>query len=127
VDGTSIYLLGTTVVPEPDLTWTHRDRLLQADVLVSHTEASVGPEAGTTYTARVFGSDGVTLLREEDLIAGTTWQYDATMQTADGSPGGVWMELESERDGLASYQAYRFFVVLNTGYGYGYGLNYGGA
>jgi hypothetical protein len=48
------------------------------------------------------------------------------MWAADGSPTSIFIELESERDGLVSYQHYRFSVVIAGGYGYGYGLNYGG-
>ena len=118
--------------PEPTITWAHRDRILQEDQLVGHGEASVGPEAGVTYTIRLYnGSDPLTVIRTIEGIAGTSWQYDATLQAEDSNPGVVWVELESVRDGLASYNKYRFRIVLveghGYGYGYGYGLNYGGA
>lgn len=123
LDGASIYALAGEH-PEPALTWAHRDRILQADQLVGHAEASVGPEAGVTYTVRVY--DGTTLLRTVPGIAGTSWTYDAAMIAADGDPVNVWIELESVRDGMASFQLYRFYVPLKIGYGYGYGMNYGG-
>lgn len=97
--------------PEPEITWAHRDRLLQADHIVTHGEGSVGPEAGTTYTIRVYDPSDV-LLRDETGITGDTWTYDAGMQTADGDPTSVTIELESERDTLTSWQFYRFEVSL---------------
>lgn len=113
---------------EPLIEWVHRDRLLQEDQLVGHTEPSVGPEAGTTYTIRVFPwDDPLVAVRTVPAIAGTSWQYLSADQAADGDPTAVWIELESERDGIASHNFYRFYVVLKSGYGYGYGNNYGGA
>lgn len=125
VDGTSIYLL-SSYQTEPVLTWTHRDRLSQADVAIGHEEGSVGPEAGVTYNIRVYDEDEVTLLRETDVGLVDTWTYDATMQAADGDPLEVWFELESMRDGIASQYLYRFKVVLKGGWGYGWGENWGG-
>lgn len=126
VDAESIYLIGNAEHAEPVLTWTHRDRKLQADMLVAHEDGSVGPEPGTTYNIRVYGPDGTTLLRETDVGLVDTWTYDATMQSADGNPVRVWIELESVRDELASHFLYRFKVVLVAGWGYGWGENWGG-
>jgi hypothetical protein len=115
---------------EPEITWVHRDRLLQEDQIVGHEEPSVGPEAGVTYTIRVLDKDdpdGLPPIRTETGIAGTSWQYTNALIAADGSPSAVWFELESVRDGIASHNVYRFYVVLESGYGYGYGYNYGGA
>jgi hypothetical protein len=112
---------------EPELTWVHRDRLLQEDQLVGHTEASVGPEAGVTYTIRVYDKDAPTVaIRTVAGIVGTSWQYLNADIAADGAPTAVWIELESVRDGIASHNRYRIYVVLTSGYSYGYGLNYGG-
>jgi hypothetical protein len=127
VDGDSFAVLAGEY-PEPVFTWAHRDRILQEDQTVGHAEASVGPEAGVTYTIRIYDATAPTVaIRTEPGIAGDTWTYDAAMQTADGAPIAVWVELESVRDGLASFQHYRFYVPLQAGYGLGYGFNYGGA
>jgi hypothetical protein len=112
--------------PEPEIDWVHRDRLLEEDQLVGYDEAAVGPEAGTTYNIRVYNADGGALLRTVAALASGPWTYDAAMQAADGAPNAVYIELESERDGLASYQNQRFRIQLVSGYGVGYGLNYGG-
>lgn len=130
-DGELIFAMTLPFVErdEPLIEWVHRDRILQEDQIVGHTEGSVGPEAGVTYTIRVYDQDDPLgpPIRTEALIAGTSWQYLNADQGADGDPIAVWIELESERDGFASYQRYRFFVVLQSGYGLGYGNNYGGA
>lgn len=110
---------------EPVFTWAHRDRVIQEDQIVSHTDPSIGPEPGTTYTFRIYSVADV-LLRTEAEIVGDTWTYTAAMQAEDGAPSSVRIEVESVRDGLASFQRYSFTVILNSGWGYGYGLNYGG-
>lgn len=123
--GVSIYLY-RPIAPEPVLTWAHRDRIVQADQTIGHGEGSVGPEAGTTYTVRVYADDGTTLLSTHEGIDSDTWTYDTALQTADGLPNSVWMELESSRNDFASYFHYRFFVVISGGWGYGWGDNWGG-
>jgi len=113
VDGESIYEMTSGEYPEPELTWTHRDRIAQQDVPVGHGEASVGPEPGVEYRVRVYDFDGTTLLRTEDLGLVDTWVYDGTMQGADGGPALVYMELESVRGDIASHFNYRFSVPIN--------------
>lgn len=126
VDAVSIYsLIGEH--PEPVLAWAHRDRIVQADTSVGHTEGSVGPEAGVSYRIRVYAQDGVTLLNTYNVGSVATWTYLAADQATDGNPSVVWMEMVSVRGGLESFFSYRFRVVLKGGWGYGYGLNYGGA
>lgn len=82
---------------EVTLTWAHRDRVLQADQLVDNEATDVGPEPGTTYTARWYLND--ILIHTEPSISGATVAYTP--------PGGgiLRIELESERDGVASFQA----------------------
>lgn len=128
LDGDSIYTMATGEHNEPVLAWAHRDRVLQADQIVGHVAASVGPEDGVTYTIRVYDADAPdVVIGEYAGIVDTTFTYDLAAQATDGSPVSVWIELESVRDGLASYNRYRFYVPLHTGYGLGYGFNYGGA
>lgn len=130
VDGIEALTLPSHEHAAPVINWVHRDRILQADQLVDYLAASIGPEPGTTYTIRVYdahGAIGDPPIRTVTALASGPWTYDATMQAADGNPTAVFIELESSRDGLASYQRYRFRVILISGYGYGYGLNYGGA
>jgi len=124
IDGQSIYAMSGEH-NEPILTISHRDRLVQADVVVGHTEASIGPETGVEYEVKVYDKTGVTLLRTE-TFATDTWTYDASMIAADGNPTRVVMELRSTRDGLTSLFYYRFTVVINGGWGLAWGMNWGG-
>jgi hypothetical protein len=86
------------VVGEVTLTWAHRDRVLQADQLIDEGAASVGPEAGTTYTVRYYLDD--VLDNTESGIAGTS----STPYTLSGNGAGR-IEVEALRDGLTSWQA----------------------
>ncbi len=90
--------------------WAHRDRVLQSDQMVEHSAASVGPEAGTTYTLRIY--DGPTLLRTASGISGTSFTYTAAMITADGEPVAEnWtVRLKAVRSGYDSWQEYEFPV-----------------
>lgn len=131
VDGVEALTLDAfTAHAEPVIDWVHRDRLLQMDHLVGYTEASVGPEPGTTYNVRVYdalAAAGSPPLRTVTGLTAGPWTYDATMRAADGSPNLIVVELESERDGLTSYQLQRFGVTLEAaGYGFDYGGSYGG-
>lgn len=113
--------------PEPVIAWVSRNRLLQADALVSYGETGVAAEAGATFRIRIFDeNDLVTPLRTEAAIA-SPWTYTTAMQTADGDPVRVICLLDSQRDGLDSWQAQRFAINLKGGYGYAYGMDYGGA
>lgn len=85
------YLFGPLTV-----TWAHRDRVLQADQLVDTLATSIGPEAGTTYTAYWY-LDNV-LVHTEVGISGTTASY------SPASDGVVRVEIEAIRSGLASWQ-----------------------
>lgn len=114
VDGDSIFTASETAVRiGPVFTWVHRNRLVQADTLVGHTEAGVAPEDGTTYYVKVYDADGVTVKREEDIGLVDTWTYSVAMQSAD-NPGGpyVFFDFWSKRDGVLSLFHYRSKVTL---------------
>lgn len=40
------------------ISWSHRDRLLQADQLIDTTAGNIGPESGITYDLELYGEDG---------------------------------------------------------------------
>ena len=86
----------TAVIGAVTVTWVHRDRILQADQLVDTEAATIGPEPGTTYNVRWY-MNGV-LDQTDSALAVTTASYAPTL-------GGLLrIEIESERDGLASWQ-----------------------
>lgn len=111
---------------EPVIAWATRNRIEQQDFLIGYSEGPIAPEAGTTYTVRVYSTKGVLLGTHAD-IAEPTFTYTADMQAADGATGTVLVELESVRDGLPSWQHYRFKIVLKGGWGYGWGFSWGGS
>ena len=84
-----------------DFTWAHRDRLSQTVGLVPFEEASIGPEAGTTYTLEFY--DGATLLRSQTGISGTSYTYLAANLVLDGDPAEIRVVLFSVVGGLISH------------------------
>lgn len=97
-------------VPQVALAWVHRDRIVQADTLVGHTEPSIGPETGTTYEAKVYDSSNV-LKRTQAVPTGTAWAYDWSQAAVDFDSSAPvtygYITLASVRDGLTSLNKYR--------------------
>lgn len=90
------------------VSWAHRDRLLQQDKLIDASEASIGPEPGTTYTVRFYL--GGVLNSTETGITGTS----STPYTLTGD-GTARVEVVAVRDGLESWQpAAAEFAYLRT-------------
>lgn len=112
------------------LTWVHRDRVTQADTLVSHVEGGIGPEPGTTYWMSVYkieeGNPDPVLVRTEVGITGTTFTYTWAQAAADfdhdvdpdgpeeGTPIEGFLMFGSSRDDLESWQAYRINFTHNN-------------
>jgi hypothetical protein len=97
--------------PMLNLSWVHRDRVLQADQLIGHDDASVGPEPGVTYTLRIYDPISDTVVREEVGINGDSFTYQRAQATHDQrNPTEVltpYYTLTSVRDGIESFQEYR--------------------
>jgi hypothetical protein len=117
------------------LTWTHRDRLIEADQLIEHDAANIGPEPGTSYTVRVYDKDDVLRATYADIMKEPTdlygrvrdvqWSYswaqamhDLNAITAEIGmlvPGKL--TLFATRDGFDSWQGYTIpFNVDTQGY-----------
>ncbi len=81
------------------LSWVHRSRVLQADQLVDTLQASVGPEAGTTYSVEIRNASTNALLAAATGITGTGY-------TSPPMSGSFQMRVSvwSVRGGLASAQ-----------------------
>ena len=98
----------TSLTGDLAISWTHRDRTLQTAYLVEQSEASIGPEAGTTYTVRIYNAQtGGTLIRTYALIAGTSQAYteaQAAIDNGGAKPANIRVEVESVRDGYTSWQ-----------------------
>ena len=98
-----VQINGSAVVPalvsgEFTVSWLHRHRVLQADQLVDVSMASIGPEPGTTYTAR-FHLNGALV----DTVAGIAG--NALENYSYGGDGLMRVEVAAMRDGLESWQA----------------------
>lgn len=106
------------------VTWAHRDRLLQADQLVDQLAASVGPEAGTTYTVRVVRPD-LTVARTVTGVSGTTWTYTESDALTDAQLQDFALELYSVRAALDSWQRHAI-TVERHGLGFRLGEELGG-
>ncbi|MBB3103808.1 phage tail protein [Azomonas macrocytogenes] len=90
-----------SIVGDVVLTWSHRDRLLQADQLIDTLQGNIGPESGVTYSARLLRADTLAELVSQTAISGTTVTLATTYE------GSVIAELWAVRDGLASLQRYQ--------------------
>jgi hypothetical protein len=82
--------------------WQHRDRITQSDQLIDEGAASIGPEAGTTYTLRPVNHGSGALIQEWTGLTGTS----QAMPTVT-PPLTLRVELWSVRAGLASHQQQR--------------------
>ncbi len=125
----------TSAAPSISLSWVHRDRVLQADVLVGHLEASIGPEVGTTYELEVYDNLGV--LKSTIALTGTAATFTLVQASialglvpgAAGDTLGTAL-LVSRRDGLRSMQGYPITFTANVagmavGWGNAWGLAFG--
>ncbi|WP_435609934.1 phage tail protein [Pseudomonas knackmussii] len=93
--------LPSTVSGDVVLTYVHRDRLGQADQLIDATVGSIGPESGTTYSARLLRVDTGAVLDSQSAVSATS----ITLST--DYVGQVQAELWSVRGALASLQTWR--------------------
>lgn len=96
------------------LSWVHRNRVLQADQLIGHTEAGVTPESGTTYAITVHKQSGE-VVRSVTVNTGTTWSYTISQALADAVGATGYIELGSQRDGFTSLQKRVIELVIGTG------------
>ncbi len=122
-------LLGLATVVGGDLafTWAHRDRIIQGDMLVGHTEASTGPEPGTTYNLHLYDDTGALIIEQ---IGVTDDHYTfAEADVAHGSGATIRVVIEAMRDGIKSYQWYdwtfQHYLSTDAGWSIAYGEHWG--
>jgi hypothetical protein len=110
------------------ISWAHRDRMQQTVYLVRQNEGSIGPEAGTTYTLRIYGEGG-SLVKTLTGLTTAAYNYLLTDETAEsglGRPNGkLRIEIESVRDAKICWQK-QVRRFDRAGYGFQYGNYYGG-
>jgi hypothetical protein len=103
----------TQIIDTPLTTaWAHRSRTQQTGAnLVDFSEGSIGPEAGTTYSLRLYNHDTSALLHSVDSVAGTSYSSLPTMT----GMYNLRLELWSVRGGLASlYKHSHVFYYENV-------------
>lgn len=95
------------------LTWAHRDRKQQTAGLIGFTEASIGPEAGVTYSIRLYDHITSALLHSVDNLTGTSYSSFPSF-TVDYT---LRLEMWSIRSTYQCFQKYvHTFSYLNTTY-----------
>lgn len=112
VDGITIY--DNSARSDLTFTWATRNRLLQQDQNIGHTESSIVPEDGTTYTVRIINPASGSVVREETDIADAYWTYSSADFITDGTPSGFIFEIETWRDGLCCVENYHMPVYKAT-------------
>lgn len=90
---------------EIKLDWYHRSRSQQTAYIVVDTETNIGPEAGTTYTARILKASDNSVLASQTGITANTYTFSALSQDTD-----IYVELWSVRDNYESMQKHRYFM-----------------
>lgn len=90
---------------EIKLDWYHRSRSQQTAYIVVDTESNIGPETGTTYTARILKASNNSVIVSQTGITSNTYTFSALSQDND-----IYVELWSVRDGYESMQKHRYFM-----------------
>jgi hypothetical protein len=113
------------IINDFTFSWANRNRLTQLDQLISHTEASISPEAGQTVTIYIYDGTSGSLLDTKTGITGTSWTFDATEDSAIGFPGFIVFKIVAARDGIESFDSYSIRVARGPGWGNDWGFGWG--
>jgi len=105
-----------------EITWATRNRLTEDSVFLPWDAPSVQPEDGQTTTVAVYDFSGK-LLTAHDGLTGES--FTLPISSFAGRSRGI-VKVTSKRDGLESLQGHEIEVIVDSGYGYSYGMNYGG-
>ncbi len=105
------------------VTWANRNRDTEDTVIFGWTDAGVTPPLGQTTTVTVLAPDGTTVWTTNDGLTGETYELDPGDFLG---PVGI-VRVTSKLDGFESLQGHEIAVkVRDGGYGFDYGVNYGG-
>lgn len=113
------------------VTWAHRDRVTQATEYTLQSAADVGPEAGTTYTVKIWDEEDDLIVNQSGIA---TTSYALTIDDeitlsalAAGARPNETMRIlvSSQRDGFDSWQEQDYTIPECRGYGMFYGDYYG--
>ncbi|KAF3999575.1 hypothetical protein HAV38_03770 [Glaciimonas immobilis] len=84
------------------VSFSFRDRLLQADQIIDTLQGNIGPETGTTYILKLYS--GTRLRRTVTGLMTTRWTYQLADVAVDGYLQNIRLVLSASRDGIASLQ-----------------------
>lgn len=110
----------TEISGQLTLGWRERNRITQQDQMIDQTQATVTPEAGTTYTITLKDGTGTAFYTATN-VTGTSWTWPAP----DDTHTQLQIVLSSVRSGLTSYQSQVLPTTTRVGYGLNYGNDYG--
>lgn len=114
------YEVGTLLTESNPMqvTWAHRNRITQADMLVHHDVGSIAPEAGTVYLIDIFRtSTGTQIASYQTTDATFTYTVDNARADLQGLLGfnSMYLTLRCMRDNLMSRGTYRIdFLTLTV-------------
>jgi hypothetical protein len=103
----------TTASGAFNVTWTHRDRVQQADQLVDTAAASIGPESTVRYGLRFENASTDALIVERTDLGGPA----ATVQLGASAPASVRMKLWAISDVGVSWQTHEHVFSYSGGSG----------
>lgn len=95
------------------ITWAHRDRLQQTADFVAQTAASIGPEAGTTYSVELRNATTESVVASATGLTGTS--FAPTINQGGTYPLRV--QVWAVRGGLESWQRQDFTLTYTNGLG----------
>lgn len=120
--GFGVYDASDPGITEFEVTWAIRNRLMEDSTILAWTDAGVSGEAGQSTTITITDVETGAVVVEYDALSGESH----TVPVADlGSSSAVRVRVTSQRDGMDSLQGHSIIVLLASGYGFNYGLDYG--
>jgi len=105
------------------VTWSNRNRITEDSQVMAWDDPGITPEVGQTVKITI--RDASTNLVETEITGITGETYDIP-RASFGSLSRAIVIVTAERDGFESFQGIEQFITLAAGYGFGYGLSYGG-
>lgn len=121
VNGLSWYALPPQY-PDPVLTWVHRNKVTQGDMMLHQGSSNVTPAAGLTYTIEVRLQSTNALLRTATGISSSTWTYTEALWATDGRPANVRFVLYAVEAGVQSLYPYIIPLTIRDD---GWGMEFG--
>ena len=114
--------------PDVTLSWAHRDRFSGPRFIDNSDPTDYGPEAGTTYTVKVFNAEGV-LIHTASAIATNTFVYSQAQEQADDGKINekLTFQVSSQRDSYDSWQVQTRTIYRTVGNVFGFGSDFGTA